>query len=602
MSDEIHGPAIFGLRPADELVRKYRADGVWRDVGPLDDLRRWRELIPDAPAVIAYRSGAGMRRLTYSEYDRYVERFAGALYELGVRPGHVVAIQLPNWWQLSALMLACVRVGAVVAPVMPTIGPRELERTLARVGASVCVTVDRWAGTDHAEALSKIAARLPRLRHRVVLGTSAPGSEVDFVRHFEETPWERRHPMVVSESNEDPDRGAVVLFTSGNSGEPKGVLHSFNTLHAGAFPVVEAEGLDSHDRIFTPQAQPHVFGMIYGVLIPLLAGGASVVSDVWRPHDVPEMLVDSEATVFAGAPSYLAALVAATENATESETGSATEDATGNAREKAPLRLVFSGATSVPGQLVSAVPRIWGVPLRTLWGMTEVPGHTWTRADDPPLWGAHSDGRPGSGLEIDFRPNASGAGETRETAPDVPPSPHGPWSPEQPARLFVRGGGVALATLGRDSGRLRVVAEHDDGWYDTGDLAIPDGRGGLRIISREVDRIGGTFMIPVNDVETELLNHPGVAEVALIGYPDGEGGELACAVVVPKSPTLTLGELREFLTDRGMTEWYQPSRLELIGSLPRNSIGKVLKAPLRGWLHSAGPAEGPRPEAPGAQA
>ncbi|WP_446041775.1 AMP-binding protein [Streptomyces sp. SID1121] len=584
VSDAIHGPAIFGLRPADELVRKYRADGVWRDVGPLDDLRRWRELIPDAPAVIAYRSGAGMRRLTYSEYARYVERFAGALHELGVRPGHVVAIQLPNWWQLSALMLACVRVGAVVAPVMPTIGARELERTLARVGASVCVTADRWAGTEHAEALSKMASRLPGLRHRVVLGDSAPGSEVDFVRHFEETPWERRHPMVVSESNEDPDRGAVVLFTSGNSGEPKGVLHSFNTLHAGAFPVVEAEGLDSYDRIFTPQAQPHVFGMIYGVLIPLLAGGTSVVSDVWRPHDIPEMLVDSEATVFAGAPSYLAALV----------------DATEHAREKAPLRLVFSGATSVPGQLVSAVPRIWGVPLRTLWGMTEVPGHTWTRADDPPLWGAHSDGSPGPGLEMDFRRNDPEEGSGGPGSEAVG-APEGPWSAEQPARLFVRGGGVALATLGRDSGRLRVVAEHDDGWYDTGDLAVPDGRGGLRIISREVDRIGGTFMIPVNDVETELLDHPEVAEVALIGYPDGEGGELACAVVVPKSPTLTLGDLREFLTDRGMTEWYQPSRLELIPALPRNSIGKVLKAPLRGWLHSAGHYGGPRPEAPGAQ-
>lgn len=569
VTDAIHGPAIFGLRPADELVRKYRAEGVWRKVGPLDDLRRWRELIPEAPAVIAYRSGAGMRRLTYSEYARYVERFAGALYELGVRPGDVVAVQLPDWWQLSALMLACVRVGAVVTPVMPAVGTRELERVLARVGACVCVTADSWAGVQHAEALSKMAPRLPALRHRVVLGKAAPGSEVDFVRHFEETPWERRHPMVVSESNEDPDRGAVVLFTSGISGEPKAVLHSFNTLYAGAFPVVEEEGIGPADRIYTPQAQPHVFGMVYGILIPLLAGGATVLSDVWRPHDLPEMLLDSGTTVFAGAPPFLAALISATERA----------------EERAPLRLVFSGATSVPGQLVKAVPRLWGVPLRTLWGMTEVPGHTWTRADDPPLWGTRSDGRPGPGLEMDFRPERPAGGEG---GPDVAE----PVTPERPARLFVRGGGVALATLGRDTGRLRVVAEHDDGWYDTGDLAVPDGRGGLRIISRAADRIGGTQMIPVNDVETELLDHPDVGEVALIGYPDGEGGELACAVVVPRSPALTLGELRDFLTARGMTEWYLPSRLELIAALPRNSVGKVTKAPLRGWLRSDGAGPG----------
>ena len=199
--------------------------------------------------------------------------------------------------------------------------------------------------------------------------------------------------------------------------------------------------------------------------------------------------------------------------------------------------------------------------------MTEVTAHTWTRDDDPLLWGARSDGRPGPALEVDFRSDV-------------------PVTQERPAQLFVRGAGVALATLGRDSGRLKVVAEHDDGWYDTGDLAVPDGRGGLRIVSRVIDRIGGTYMIPVNDVESELLDHPDVADVALIGYPDGRGGELACAVVVSRSPLLTLGDLRAFLTSRGMTEWYQPSRLEFISALPKNSVGKVRKEPLRGWLRS----------------
>jgi cyclohexanecarboxylate-CoA ligase len=550
VSDEIQGPVIFGLRPTDELVRQYREAGVWRRVGPLDDVRRWRDETPDATAVIAYRAGSGVRRLTYSEYARYIERFAGALRELGVGPGQVVAIQMPNWWQLSPLMLACARVGAVVAPITPTIGPRELERMLARLGASMCVTTG-WAGVGQVEALAKMAPRLPHLRHRVVLGEITSPGEVDFVRHFEETPWERRHPMVVSQTNEDPDRGALVLFTSGISGESKGVLHSFNTIHAGVSPVVDGEQIGPGDRIFTPHAHAHALGMIFGVLMPLLAGGASVVSDVWKPEDLPGMLAESGTTVFCGAPSFLGDLITATERS----------------GERAALRLIFTGATTIPGQLVAAVPRVWGVPLRSLWGMTEVPGITWTRADDPLLWGAHSDGRPGSGIELDFRAE-------------------GPVTREQPARLFARGGAVALATLGRDSGRLRVVAEHDDGWYDTGDLAVPDGRGGLRFISREVDRIGGTFMIPVNDVETELLDHPDVAEVALVGYPDGKGGELACAVVVSVSMALTLGDLREFLTSRGMTEWYQPSRLELIKALPRNSVGKIRKDPLRGWLRN----------------
>ncbi|WP_392870938.1 hypothetical protein [Streptomyces sp. LN499] len=204
--------------------------------------------------------------------------------------------------------------------------------------------------------------------------------------------------------------------------------------------------------------------------------------------------------------------------------------------------------------------------------MTEVPGHTWTRRDDPPLWGSRSDGRPGPGVELGFRSDT-----------DTPPTA------EQPARLFVRGGGVCLATFGRDSAQLRVTADADDGWYDTGDLAIPDGRGGLRIIGRTADRIGGSFMIPINDVETELREHPGVDDVALVGYLDDQGNELACAVVVPgaAAPT-TLAGLREFLTARGMTEWYQPSRLELVTELPRNATGKIRKDLLRSPLRASG--------------
>ncbi|MEU6404957.1 AMP-binding protein [Streptomyces sp. NPDC046985] len=534
-------------------MRACRAAGVWRDEGPLADLRRWTEETPDAAAVIAYRADTGMRRLTFRELSAYVERFAGALRELGVGPGQVVVMQLPNWWQVSALLLACARVGAVVAPVMMSIGPRELERVLARLDASVCVTVDRLADVRYADEVAAMTPRLPSLRHLVVMTESeVPDDAVDFGRHFEETPWERRPETFAKAPPEDPDRVAVVLFTSGTSGEPKGVLHTFNTLYAGASAVAHEEELGPDDRFFTTQALTHIFGLMYNIMIPLLIGGASVLFDAWDPEYTLGILAESETTVLAGAPPFVAALTAAAQAGT---------------RPAPPLRMVLSGATTVPGQLVAGVPQTWGVPLRTLWGMTEVPGHTWTRRDDPPLWGSHSDGRPGAGLEIAFRSDT-----------DAPPTA------EQPARLLVRGGGVCLATFGRDSGRLRTTAEADDGWYDTGDLAVPDGRGGLRILGRVADRIGGSFMIPINDVETELLAHPDVRDVALVGYLDDLGDELACAVVVPGAAAPTLAGLRESLTARGMTEWYQPRRLELVTELPRNAIGKIRKDLLRSQL------------------
>jgi len=105
------------------------------------------------------------------------------------------------------------------------------------------------------------------------------------------------------------------------------------------------------------------------------------------------------------------------------------------------------------------------------------------------------------------------------------------------------------------------------------------------VIGRASDRIGGLFMIPVRDVEDQLLDHPGVADVALVGYPDGNGGELACAVIVSAgSPAITLHELRTYLLDQGMTDWYIPSELAHVPSLPRNNNGKVRKELLRRWL------------------
>src|ERR1700754_4037549 len=211
--------AFVNLRASDGSVETYHKLGIWREGSPIDDLRRWQDEAPESIAVIAHRADSGILRITYREYAAHVERFAGALFELGVRPGQVVAVQLPNWWQANALVLACARIGAVVAPIMTSIRSRELERVLARLQARVCVTTDRWAGFDHAAGLAEMAARLPDLQHRVVLGASVSEDEVDFVRHFQQTPWELTHPVALDTGRPDPDRVFMVLFTSGTSGE-----------------------------------------------------------------------------------------------------------------------------------------------------------------------------------------------------------------------------------------------------------------------------------------------------------------------------------------------------------------------------------------------
>jgi cyclohexanecarboxylate-CoA ligase len=541
----------FSIAAPSTRAEQYRAAGIWRDSGPVGDLRRWRDATPHAVAIRAYQADSPARYISYGEYARYVERFAGALYELGVRPGQVVALQLPNWWQAGALILATARLGAVLAPIMTPIRSRELGRILNRVDATVCISVGQWAGFEHAAALREIAPRLPHLRHRVILGgPAARDDEIDFSSFFEDTAWERRHPVRLDDAEENPDRVAVVYFTSGTSGEPKGALHTSNTIYAGLTAMTTAERIGHQDVLFTPHSLMHLMGQI-NLLIPLLTGGCTVLLDSWSGERGLTVLAETGTTIFMAAPAFYHDLIAA---------------AGGQRQDLPALRMPLTGVTTVPRQLVPEAQHVLGVPLRAAWGMTEVGIVTWTRDDDQTDWAAHSDGRPSPMMELDPR-------STTEI------------TREQPARLFVRGPAVCVATLGRDSPGVAVTAEHNDGWYDTGDLVTPDGHGGIRVVGRASDRIGGMSMIPASDVEDQLRAHPRIGDVALVGYPDIHGGELACAVIVSTGfPAITLHELRAYLLDQGMTERYIPAKLAHVPSLPHNNNGKVRKELLRRWL------------------
>jgi cyclohexanecarboxylate-CoA ligase len=537
---------ISTLRPDATTSERYRKEGHWRSGTILDDLARWRAETPDAPALLVSEAGRGTLELSYAQYAEYVDRFAGALHALGVRSGQVVAMQLPNVWQVGPLVLACARLGAVAAPIMCAFRPRELERMLRRLDVVVCVTVDRWDNFDHAAALAEMAPRLPALRHRVVLGERTAGGELDFRDYFEQT----EHGTLPDPSIVDPDRVSLVLFTSGTSGEPKAVLHTLNTSYAWYAPVAAADGIGPDSRVYSPNAATHIVGLNLGIFMPLHRGACAVVTDRWEPEAVIPFLARAQVSWMVIVPVFLSVLI----------------DAIERTSQRLPtVRIIRAGGTIVPQPLFRRVTETFGIPLDVGWGMTEG-ATTFTRTGEHPELAGRTVGRGAPGHEIDLRADH-------------------PISDERPGRLHVRSPSLCLATWGRDDGRLTVLTEHDDGWYDTGDLAAPDGHGGIRLHGRAEDRIG-VIMIPVSDVESVLLDHPDVRDVALVGYPDGHGGELACAVVVPGRGTPTLDGLRDWLDGLGMSEWCQPSRLELLPQLPRNETGKVRKNLLRERLRS----------------
>ncbi|WP_316520735.1 AMP-binding protein [Kitasatospora brasiliensis] len=537
-------PELFdALRPLPATAARYREQGWWRDETFLDDLRDAAERLPDRPMMINHRAvGDRTTTLTFADLAARVERFAAALYELGVRPGEMVAFQLPDWWETAALALACWRVGAVIMPVSLRFGRREVGRMLASTGAVLLVTTDRAADPEHDAALARLTDDLPALRHHAAIGDPV----------FDRAATRSVPPDIAL----GPDEAATVLFTSGTTGSATAVVHSLNTLYAAVrrpLPVVSPP-YDRPFPVLTPLS--HSVGLRNGILRPLVHRTSALYCDEWDAGRWLDLISAHRTGALFAPPAMLESLAAEQRR---------------RPRDLPVWEAVAVMAASPSPELVDLLCRTLSGHVVNSLGSTEAAGITATGPADPPERATRSIGRPMPGVELRTAPTAE---------------------PDQPSPLDVRGPSTCLGTFDRDTGRLRWRAADTDGWYATGDLVRPDGEGGLAYAGRASDRISGTtqLMIPVLDVEAELRAHPAIADVALVGYP-AENGDLPCAVIVP-GPGRTapdLAELHTWLDERGMTDWYWPTRVETVPRLPRNELGKVRKNALRAWLTGSRP-------------
>ena len=546
----------FDNPPARLHGERYRRLGWWRDTTFVDDLRAAAARTPDKPASIAARSFArDVTTVSYAELARQVDRFAAGLVELGVGREDIVAVQLPNWWQYSALALACARIGAVIAPIPVDYRRREVEFVLSRTAAGVYIGPSVWLGFSHQGLLRELAPALPALRHRVLIGagqgvTTEPG-ELDFEAYFSADRAQRVPPAELDRRAPGADDVFLVMYTSGTTGEPKGVVHSYNTLYAITRAVTETAALGAGDVITTPSGVTGMIGFLYDFLVPLHCGATAVYADLGDP-DRGLDLIERHAVSFVYAiPTYVLALIDAQRR---------------RPRRIDALRTIVTGSAAVPPHLIGLARDVLGVRVQTLWGMTEIGGTTFTWPDDPPDWPAHSDGRPIEWMEIDIADEADGVG-----------------------RLRVRGANQCLGYHARPD--VYAAAIVGDGWFDTGDLVRRDGRGGIRIVGRVKDVImRNGHKVPVVEVESALAAHPQIAMIALVPDPDAQLGERICAVVVPRDPTPTLAELRDHLRALGMSAQYWPDRLHLVREMPLTSNGKIQKYVLAELLRAPDPA------------
>lgn len=527
-----------------------RAAGLWTDQTMDVFLQRALDAHPHKTALVAYRAEHEQPvRWTYAELADRVNRAALALHRMGVGHGDVVSVQLPNWSAFVVLVLACGRIGAVVNPLMHIFRERELGYMLAFARSKVLVVPSVYRGHRFDTMAQGLVSQLPDLRHTVVVdGEGANGFET-LLQSGPAVPGihvpEGARPLA-------PDDLAVLMFTSGTTGAPKGVMHTSNTLVACMNALGGRFGLGGDDTYLASTPMGHMTGYVAVVLIGLRNGGTVVLQDLWEGRQGVAIMAREKVSYFAGSTPFLNDIC---------------EAVASGAPVPSHLTAFLCGGAPIPPVLIQRARDTMGIHVCSLWGMTEVLSGTLTEPQRAAEKSATTDGRVLEGMAIKI---VDGQGRSLPVG--------------QPGRLLVQGAQMFLGYYKQPE----LPAFDTDGWFDTGDMAYKDTEGYIRICGRTKDvLIRGGENIPVVEIEGVLSQHPSVLACAIVGYPDDRLGERACAFVVTRGgASFSLADLQTHMEQARVAKQYWPERLELLAQMPTTPSGKVQKFKLKETLRT----------------
>ncbi|MGA8610854.1 MAG: AMP-binding protein [Xanthobacteraceae bacterium] len=507
---------------------------------------------PGKTYVIAHRVDTGVSEsFTFTQFDAIVGRVADGLARCGIENGDVVSYQLPNWWEVLAICLACSRIGAVTNPLMPILRERELTFMLRLAESKILIVPESFRGFDYRSMARTVQSAVPMLKSIVAVGG-------DGAESFEQVLL--RDGARLHAEKQNPNELLQLMYTSGTTGEPKGVMHSNNPLYANVVPFAERLEIRDKDVIVCPTPLAHQLGYLYGLLMPAMTGSTVVLQDVWNAAVCAELIAECRGTFCLGATPYLADL-ADLPNLWDYDVSS--------------LRMFVSGGAPIPPPLVVRAKERLRAHIVSAWGMTEVSAVTTVHLGDKEELVSGTDGVALPHMEV-------GVFDERDCE-----LPRG-----QSGRLKTRGASVFLGYLKRPN----LYNHNAEGWFDTGDLARMNDEGYIRITGRSKDVIiRGGENIPVVEIENILYRHPAVRTVAIVGMPDPRLGERAVAYIVVKlDATIDLSQVAVFLADHKVARSYFPERIEILPEMPMTPSGKIQKFVLREWAmklaHTAAPA------------
>lgn len=524
------------------LIDGYQS--VWPYKTILNYLNDAIEKYPQKEAIIDKNS-----RYTYEELGKMVDRVALGLLELGIEKGDVVSIQLPNWNEFIILHYAITRIGAITNPLIPIYREREISYMVGMVESKVLIIPSKFRNYDYVQMVQEIRPKLPSLKHLFVIGDDIP-SDAQPLSYLFDTPWEiKRDPAILNDIQHDPNDVTEIIFTSGTTGNPKGVMHTHNTLCVSTNYWIERLQLTSDDVMFMASTFAHQTGFGYGVRLPTHIGGTAVYQDIWNPEEFLQLVEKEKITFTAGATPFL------------QDTIQSPDIGKYNLES---LRAFVALGAPIPRALIRKAADVVGFSILSGWGQTEDGLVTLTKLSDSEEKLTNTDGVAFPGMvvkvvDMDFN--------------ELPANEEGSLLCKGPA-LFV----------GYLKQMEQTLSEFHDGWFITGDRAIMDEDGYIRISGRNKDVIiRGGENIPVVYIENILYEHPDVAIAQIVAMPDLRLQEKACAFIRMKPDTtpLTLPLLQVFLEDKGVAKQYWPERLEILENFPQTASGKIQKFKLR---------------------
>lgn len=527
-------------RPQFDTARAAEAygRGLWVDSTLADSLRAAAETSPKRTVLVDRDV-----RLDCATLYAQAGGLAAAMLSR-MPPGSVVSFMLPNWHEAAVIYLAATLAGMVVNPILPSLRDHDLRFILDDVEAAMIFIPHRFGGHDYAEMLERVTAAMSSAPEVVVLrGEAGP--------HTPYAPLLAQDPRQLPDL--DPDALRMVLYTSGTTGRAKGVLHSHNSIHALIFQLRDHWNIDQGDTFLVPSPVAHIGGSIYAFECPLLLGTTAVLMDRWDPAAAVALMLGERCTHMAGATPFLQQLLTAAERA----------------QTRLPdLKVFICGGASVSPPLIRRAAQYFDRAVVTrVYGCTEVPVAT---------VGAPLRAEAGHAADTDGR---RGIAEIKLVSHETAPAGDG--------EICVRG---PQMLLGYRHPEDDVESFDAAGFFRTGDLGRWVDDQYLVVTGRAKDVIiRNGENISAKEVEDLLAEHPGIAEIAVVGLPDERTGERACAVIVPAGAAgPDVASLLALLQSKGVAKFKAPEQVVIWDALPKNDAGKILKHRIRAVLTQDG--------------